>query len=102
MRVVRNCGREVFCRLCVLADLEKQHSEVELNGRRMREEAGQRAELPERPYRVRLREQPDRGERPRERIVRRELRGGRELPLGGDRAAQVPERGAVHELRAWV
>src|SRR5581483_1206633 len=96
-------GAQLGRRLPVLADVEEQHAEVELDHRRVREDGGERAERPEGGDRLRLREQGDGRERARDRIVRRERRGGSELPLRRERLLERgPELEAVEELRALV
>src|SRR3954468_22188976 len=90
---------ELLARLLDLRRPEQEHPEVEADGLRVREDAGQRAEPAERGRGVCLVEAADRDGDACVGVVRREAGGRGELALGGERPAELLQRGPVEQLR---
>src|SRR5689334_9185039 len=90
-------------RLPVLADVDEQLPEVELNRCGVREYGGQWAEMRKGGHGFGPGEERDGSRDAHEGIVRRELRGRGELTLCRERLAEeIPERHAINELRPSV
>src|SRR5579864_2502894 len=101
-RLFGDRGAELLQRLRRLRGPRQQQCEVERDDGSVRKLRGQRPEAPEGAHRRPLRERADRGGDLRNRVVRRELRGRLELPLGRDAMPELPEREAVSQLRRRV
>ena len=95
-------SRSCVDRLLPLAAPEQEQAEVEADDRGAREDAGERPEAENACTGFAFVNRPTAAAVRAIGVVRSELRGSRELPLGRERPLEAPERGAVHELRPSV